>query len=351
MNDKSDLLKRLAIERDSPQSNSRRPVWAIAAAAAALIVVGVLGGYYLGARKVPPPPSAPPGETAPAAPAEGATEPANGEAGGQAMSTAAASGPQQVLNASGYITARRKATVSSKITGRIEAVLIEEGMTVKEGQIVARLDDSLARIDLGLAEARVRVAEATLKGIEADLAEARRVLARVTRLADRGNASEADRTRAEAQVETLSARLAGARADLEVARLQVKRRKQTVEDHLVRAPFAGVVVDKSAQPGEIVSPVSAGGGFTRTGICTVVDMDSLEIEVDVNEAFIGRVFPDQKVVATLDAYPDWQIPASVIAIVPTANRQKATVKVRIRIEQRDPRILPDMGVKVAFLGA
>ena len=354
MNDKSDLLKRLTIERNAPSPVARRPLWPLLAGAAILIVVAAWGGYHLGASRTPASDLAA-GDTnnnarsTPADKAEGSSSPGPETGKSANVAAGAASGPSEVLNASGYITARRKATVSAKITGRIVAVLIEEGMTVKKDQIVARLDDSLAQIDLGLSQARVGVAEAALHRIEADLAEARRVLARITRLADNGNASEADRTKAEAGVEMLSAQLAGARADLKVARLEVKRRAQAVEDHLIRAPFAGVVVDKNAQPGEMISPVSAGGGFTRTGICTVVDMDSLEIEVDVNEAFIGRVFADQKVTATLDAYPDWRIPASVIAIVPTANRQKATVKVRIRIEKRDPRILPDMGVKVAFL--
>jgi RND family efflux transporter MFP subunit len=136
-----------------------------------------------------------------------------------------------------------------------------------------------------------------------------------------------------------------------VAERQVALRQSDLDDTVIRAPFAGVALSKDAQPGEMVSPVSAGGGFTRTGISTIVDMSSLEIEVDVNESFINRVTPGQKVEATLDAYPDWRIPAHVITIVPTADRQRATVLVRIAFEQLDPRILPDMGVKVAFMGA
>ena len=138
---------------------------------------------------------------------------------------------------------------------------------------------------------------------------------------------------------------------MEVARLEVARQKEIVDDHTVKAPFSGIVTIKNAQPGEIVAPGSAGGGFTRTGICTIVDMTSLEIEADVNEAFIGRIFNDQQVRANLDAYPDWDIPASVIAIIPTANRDKATVRVRIRLDVADSRILPDMGVKIAFYGS
>ena len=256
---------------------------------------------------------------------------------------------QQILNASGYITARRKATVSAEITGRIVEVFIEEGTVVEEGQIVAQLDDTLAKVDLDLAKARVRSAEARITEIEADLAEAKRVLARTEELVKTQHASEAALTKAQARVDTLMSSYERAAVDIEIAKLQVTRQTETVEKHVIRAPFAGVVVAKNAQPGEMISPVSAGGGFTRTGICTIVDMDSLEIEVDVNESYIGRVFAGQKVLATLDSYPDWDIPAAVIAVVPTANRDKATVKVRISLGVKDPRILPDMGVKVAFL--
>ena len=256
---------------------------------------------------------------------------------------------QQILNASGYITARRKATVSAEITGRIVEIFIEEGTIVEEGQIVAQLDDTLAKVDLDLAKARVRSAEARITEIEVDLAEAKRVLARTEELIKTQNASEAALTKAQARVDTLMSSYQRAAVDIEIAELEVARQAETVEKHVIRAPFAGVVVDKNAQPGEMISPITAGGGFTRTGICTIVDMDSLEIEVDVNESYIGRVFAGQKVLATLDSYPDWEIPAAVIAVVPTANRDKATVKVRISIGLKDPRILPDMGVKVAFL--
>ncbi len=256
---------------------------------------------------------------------------------------------QQILNASGYITARRKATVSAEITGRVVDIFIEEGTIVKKGQIVAQLDDTLARVDLDLAKARVRSAEARFTEIEADLAEAKRVLTRTEELIKTQIASEAALTKAQARVATLTSAYQRAAVDIDIAKLDVARQVVTVEKHVIRAPFDGVVVDKNAQPGEMISPVSAGGGFTRTGICTIVDMDSLEIEVDVNESYIGRVFAGQKVLATLDSYPDWDIPAAVIAVVPTANRDKATVKVRISLGVKDPRILPDMGVKVAFL--
>jgi RND family efflux transporter MFP subunit len=170
------------------------------------------------------------------------------------------------------------------------------------------------------------------------------------RLHEQGVSTKADLDTADADVDALVARLDLGRQDVQVSERQVALRRQDLDDTVIRAPFSGVAVSKDAQPGEMISPVSAGGGFTRTGICTLVDMKSLEIEVDVNESYIHRVQPGQKAQATLDAYPDWQIPAHVIMPVPTADRQKATVKVRLGFEQLDPRILPDMGVKVAFLG-
>jgi len=174
-------------------------------------------------------------------------------------------------------------------------------------------------------------------------------VARAKTLSQKNVMSEADLTKAEARAGVLSAQLRQYQAQSETARLDAQRNAAVLDKHSIRAPFDGVVVDKSAQPGEMISPLSAGGGFTRTGICTLVDMDSIEIEVDVNEAFIGRIGAGGAVSAVLDAYPDWTIPANVIAIVPTANREKATVRVRIGFRQKDPRILPDMAVKVKFL--
>lgn len=253
-----------------------------------------------------------------------------------------------VLNASGYVTARRRATVSSKFTGKVDEVLIEEGMVVEQGQVLARLDDSNIIAGLRLAEAQLQSAQAALKSTEALLLEARHNLERTESLVEKKLASavELDRTRAAA--DSLAAQLGQQQAEVAVAARQVDVNRQLAEDAIIRAPFAGVIVTKDAQPGEMVSPVSAGGGFTRTGIGTIVDMSSLEIEIDVNEAYIHRVLPGQKVVATLDAYPAWQIPCEVIAIIPTADRQKATVTVRVGFDALDPRILPDMGVKVGF---
>lgn len=253
-----------------------------------------------------------------------------------------------VLNASGYVTARRQATVSSKFTGKVTEVLIEEGMLVEEGQVLARLDDSNIRASLRLAEAQLVSSQRSLNETSTLLQEAQLNLDRFNQLVAKGLASESELDRSRALAGSLNAQLERKRADVDVSSRQVDIYLQQVEDTVIRAPFAGVIVAKNAQPGEMISPVSAGGGFTRTGIGTIVDMSSLEIEIDVNEAYINRVAAGQEVVATLDAYPDWKIPCHVIAIIPTADRQRATVEVRVGFDQLDQRILPDMGVKVAF---
>ncbi len=262
---------------------------------------------------------------------------------------AAASGPAPgSLIASGYVVARRRATVAAEITGRVAEVLVDEGMAVTKGQLLARLDDTLASTDLATARSRVDSATASVAVVQAQLADVERILRRTQDLAKSHLASDADLTHAEAQAADLRAQLSRSEAELATSRSDAQHAAKLLGKHRIIAPFAGIVVDKNAQPGEIISPMSAGGGFTRTGICTLVDMDSLEIEVDVNEAYISRVHPEQAVKATLDAYPDWTIPARVIAIVPTADRAKATVRVRIAILSKDPRILPDMAIKVAF---
>jgi HlyD family secretion protein len=253
-----------------------------------------------------------------------------------------------VLDASGYVTARRQATVSSKVTGKVMDVFIEEGMQVEQGQVLAKLDDSNVRVSFRLAEAQLQAAKSALRETRALLVEAAHKMDRTVRLVKKGVASEAELDAAEAGKDSLAARLESQRADVIVAQRQVEVWQQQIDDTIIRAPFAGVIVAKNAQPGEMISPLSAGGGFTRTGIGTLVDMGSLEIEVDVNEAYINRVTADQAVTAVLDAYPEWKIPAKVIAIIPTADRQRATVAVRIDFDELDPRILPDMGVKVAF---
>lgn len=263
-------------------------------------------------------------------------------------SAAGPGGQRTLLNASGYVTARRIATVASKVSGKVVEVLVEEGMKVEAGQVLARLDSSNAEKSLHLAEAQLESARKALDETKANLERAEREFVRTTRLASEKIANQTDLDRAEAEAKSLRARLGKQAADISVAEHEVAVWKQQLDDTVIRAPFGGIVTSKNAQPGEIISPMSAGGGFTRTGICTIVDMASLEIEVDVSESFINRVEAGQPVEATLDSYPDWKIPAKVIAIIPTADRQKATVKVRVGFEKLDPRVLPDMGVKVAF---
>jgi RND family efflux transporter MFP subunit len=273
------------------------------------------------------------------------------------VTAASGSGPVAgaVLNASGYVVARRRATVSSKVTGKVLELFVEEGQTVKRGQVLARLDDSQVRAGLEVARAQLTAAQGAFAEDEARLREAERQAARLTKLVQEKVVGVAEAETAQSTVESLKARIALARQQVEVAERMVASQETDLRDMEVRAPFDGVAISKDAQPGEMISPVSAGGGFTRTGICTIVDMSSLEIEVDVSESYINRVKPEQPVEAVLDAYPDWRIPGSVITTVPTADRQKATVRVRIRFDSGgrggdlDPRILPDMGVKVSFL--
>jgi RND family efflux transporter MFP subunit len=254
-----------------------------------------------------------------------------------------------VLNASGYVVARRIATVSSKVTGRISEVLFEEGATVAQDQVLARLDPATVLVQADLAKRELEASQRNLAEVEVRLREARRNLERAESLRAQELVSETALDAARADVAALTARLSAQQAQRKVAEGGVALRRRDLADLEIRAPFAGVVISKDAQPGETVSPVSAGGGFTRTGIATIVDMDSREVEVDVNESFIGRVRSGQKVEATLDAYPDSPLAARVINIVPTADRQKATVRVRIGFEALDARILPDMGIKVRFL--
>jgi RND family efflux transporter MFP subunit len=266
-----------------------------------------------------------------------------------ARAAAAGGGPGSVLDASGYVTARRQATVSAKITGKVTEVLIEEGMRVREGAVLARLDDTEARAQLDLARAQLVAARSQLAEVRAQLEQAERDYTRQQGLYDRGLVSPQSIDAALAQRDMLRARLAATQEQIKVAQESVSVAQVQLDNTVIRAPFGGVVVAKSAQPGEMISPISAGGGFTRTGIGTIVDMDSLEIQVDVNESYINRVAAGQPVEATLNAYPDWKIPGEVIAIIPTADRTKATVKVRIAIKSKDPRIVPDMGVRVGFL--
>jgi RND family efflux transporter MFP subunit len=322
--EQSDLLKQLHIDR-GPDRPPRRRGRLLAILALVLLVGGV--ALWLGWGRLRPPVVQ--------------TTVARAAAPGGAAGS--------VLDASGYVTARLQATVSAKITGKVIEVLIEEGMRVREGAVLARLDDTEARAGLGLAQAQLVAARSQLAEVRAQLEQAERDHVRQQGLYDRQLVSPQSLDAALAQRDMLRARLGNLQEQIKVAQESVAVAQVQLDNTVIRAPFSGVVVAKSAQPGEMISPISAGGGFTRTGIGTIVDMDSLEIQVDVNESYINRVTPGQPVEATLNAYPDWKIPGEVIAIIPTADRSKATVKVRIAIKTRDPRIVPDMGVRVGFL--
>jgi RND family efflux transporter MFP subunit len=309
---------------DRARSRAGRRPWAIAAAVL-LIAIVLLYAFVLRGNK---------------AVVEVAAARAIASAEGAAM-----------LNASGYVTPRQRATVAAKITGRVEEMLVEEGLQVQAGQVLARIDNSDAVKRLKSAEADLEVAKATIADLKVNLADAQRTLARIGKMQREGVSSDQELDRTQAAADSLKARLALTGEQVKAALTRRDVAAQDVENCVVRAPFAGIVVSKDAQIGEMVSPISAGGGFTRTGIATIVNMSSLEIEVDVNEAYIAKVQVGQTVDATLDAYPEWHIPSTVRTIIPTADRQKATVKVRITFDQLDPRILPDMGVKVTFLSS
>jgi len=268
-------------------------------------------------------------------------------------------GPAGVLNASGYITPRRRATIAAKITGRVTSVMFDEGTRVNEGQLLATLDDSDARRALDSAKADRDSAQAAIADYEVQLRNAEIELRRAQQLVKEGVQTQQNLDSAVMNADSLRAKINLAKQQVAASEARIREQQQAVDNCTIRAPFAGIVVSKDAQVGEMVSPVSAGGGFTRTGIATIVDLHSNEIEVDVSEAYIAKVQPDQGVTAVLDAYPDWNIPAKVRTVIPTADRQKATVKVRISFTDdshkrlidpaTQPRILPDMGVKVTFL--
>jgi RND family efflux transporter MFP subunit len=325
MNSPADLLKELRIDRTAPPPPSRRGLWIALAAVVALLLLAAGAWAWLGRDK------------------------------GVEVHTAAAvaigngGASSSVLDATGYVVARRMATVSSKITGKVRDVRIEEGQHVEAGDILATLDPIDADAERDLVAAQLAAARSQVGSVQAQLREAEANATRLSTLVKQQLVSRSQYDQAIAQRDALRAQLATAQRNVQVASDQLRIAGHGVENTIVRAPFAGVVIAKAAQPGEIVSPLSAGGGFTRTGIGTIVDMDSLEVEVDVGESYIGRVKPKMPVVATLNAYADWQIPGEVIAIIPTADRSKATVKVRIALNVRDPRIVPDMGVKVSFL--
>jgi RND family efflux transporter MFP subunit len=321
--DNSELLKELRIDRGAPET-SRRPIW-LALGIIALLAIGAGAWFALSG------PGAVPVHTATAQPM-----------------TAQATANASVLDATGYVTARRSATVSAQITGTLTQVLIEEGEHVDVGQVLATLDDTAQKAALAQATAQLHSAQSLLTQYQAQLAQSRRDLQRMQDMVGRKLVSQQALEQARTLVETGAAQVNTQQKQIELAQAAVQSAQVQLGYCTVRAPFSGVVIAKAAQVGEIVSPLSAGGGFTRTGVGTIVDMDSLEVEVDVNEAYINRVQPGQSTQAILDAYPDWKIPAHVIAIIPSADRGKATVKVRVAIEQKDRRVLPDMGVRVSF---
>lgn len=324
--DKGELLHQLRIDRDQRQDHgpSGRRRWLAGGLSAGVVLIAAGAFILLRSQRFD---------------VDAAT----------AVAPAANAGPTAILQATGYVTARRQATVSAQITGTLTQVLIEEGERVEAGQVLARLENTAQQAALGQAQAQLQAAKALAVQFEAQLGQARRDLVRNQDLVGRKLVSQQALEMAQTQVDSLAAQLQSQRKQVELAQAGVRGAQVQLDYTTVRAPFSGVIIAKAAQAGEIISPISAGGGFTRTGVGTIVDMDSLEIEVDVNEAYINRVQSKQAAQAVLDAYPSWTIPAHVIAIVPTADRSKATVKVRVAIDQKDPRILPDMGVRVSFL--
>jgi RND family efflux transporter MFP subunit len=323
----NETLGSLRIDRSNNggDSGSGKKIFLWSAGGVAFVAAIVLGYVFLGGKTT-----------------EVTTFTAEAQATGPSLGNA-------VLNASGYVVARRMATASSKVTGKVLEIYVEEGMEVAKDQVIARLDPVNSRNFLTMAERELEASRRNLAEIDVRLAEARRNLERNEVLVKQQLVSQTALDATRAEVNALAARLEASKAQVKVSESSLAMRRTDFDDLQVRAPFAGVVISKDAQPGEMISPLSAGGGFTRTGIATIVDMDSREVEVDVNEAYINRVKPNQRVEATLDAYPDAPLAAHVIKIVPTADRTKATVRVRIGFDKLEPRILPDMGIKVRFL--
>ena len=328
MNTSADLLKELRIDRKAPppEPTSRRGLWITLGVVVALLALAAAAWALLGREK----------------PIEVRTAPTVAMGNGGASAS--------VLDASGYVVARRMATVSAKITGKVREVLIEEGMKVEAGQVMATLDPVDADASRALSQAQVEAARSQVANVQAQLTEAEANARRLASLVQQQLVARSQYDQAVATRDALRAQMQAAQRNVTVANRSLAISDNGVDNTIVRAPFAGVVIAKAAQPGEIVSPLAT-GGFTRTGIGTIVDMESLEVEVEVNESFIGRVQPKMPIQATLNAYPDWQIPGEVIAIIPTADRSKATVKVRVALNSKDARIVPDMGVRVSFLEA
>jgi RND family efflux transporter MFP subunit len=266
-------------------------------------------------------------------------------ASGSAASGSGAPAGGSLLDASGYVVALREATVSAKSIYKVNEVLVQEGQAVKRGEVMARLDDTNARAALEQSKAQVKQLEAALTAAKLAADDARPSFVRNQAQLAEGLISPQTFEASKASYDAAQTAALVAEQSLAVTKATVEINQRYEDDTVIKAPFDGVVTVKSAQPGEIVSPQFLGGG----GIAKIVDMDSLEAEVDVSENFINRVHSKQAASITLNAYPDWQIPAEVIAVIPTADRSKATVKVRIAFKQKDPRIVPEMGVRVSFL--
>jgi RND family efflux transporter MFP subunit len=324
--DRAALLNQLRIDRSEPASASGRGKWWISAMTV-VVIVGAAAWYF----------TRPTGILIRTSVVQAAAE-----SGAGAMGTS-------LLDASGYVVARRRATVASKVTGKVVSVMLEEGQRVEAGQVIARLDDSTWRAAEAQSVAQLQQARANVASAQTAFDDAKPIFERAQKQKTAAVISAQSFDESFAQFNVAHNNLLVAQSGVEAAQAGVDVAKRNVDDTVIRAPFAGIVTEKSAQPGEMVSPISAGGGFTRTGIGTIVDMDSLEVEVDVSENFINRVHPQQPVNIKLNAYPDWEIPGSVIAMIPTADRAKATVKVRIAIKQKDARIIPEMGVRVSFM--
>ena len=320
-------MNELRIQRTERDDHGGPPRWLwLVVAGVVVVLLAAAGGWWLWMAR----------------PAVVQTATATAPAGGGGAAGA-------VLQATGYVTPRRRATVSTQITGTLTQVLIEEGDHVEKGQVLARLEDSALRAGLGAARANLASAQAQIATAQAQLTQAQADAHRQEELVASGMVSKQAAEQARTAVATSVAQLDARRREADAVNAQLAQAQVNFDYTVVRAPFAGVVTEKAAQVGEIVSPLSAGGGFTRTGVGTIVDMDSLEIEVDVSEAYIGQVQANMPAEAVLDAYPDWKIPAHVIAIVPAADRGKGTVKVRVALEQKDARLVPDIGVRVSFL--
>jgi RND family efflux transporter MFP subunit len=329
MDDRSELLERLRIDRgEGPATRTVGRRWPVPVAIgiALLLLAGGGAAWFLNAGS-----DAVPVKTAVAAAV-------------QSTSSSPSMG-RTLLDASGYVVALRQAQVSANLVYKVEEVLIQAGDIVKQGQVIARLDNSNTCAALEQSQVQVKQLEAALAASRMAAADIHPAFLRNQAQLKEALISQDAFDTAKANDDAAQQAVLVAEQNLAVARANVIVNQRYEDTTVIRAPFDGVITVKSAQPGQIVSPQFSGGG----GIATIVDMDSLEVDVDVSENFISRVHAKQPAAITLNAYPDWHIPAEVIAIVPTADRSKATVEVRVGFKQRDTRVLPEMGARVSFV--